>query len=83
MHDKVYYGVCLLFFYPIAAYNLPIQVLYMYSSFRLLRVESGDSSQAEKGRTACKAEQIHKMTTIFSEFAQLCKQLPIWPKIDN
>ena len=38
----------------------------MCSSFWLLRVESGDFSQAEKERTACKAEQIHKMTTIFT-----------------
>ena len=37
----------------------------MSSSFWLLRVESHDFSQAEKERTACKAEQIHKLTTIF------------------
>ena len=30
-------------------------------------VESRDFSQAEKDRTACKAEQIHKMTTIFTK----------------
>ena len=55
----------------------------MSSSFWLFRVESRDFSQAEKERTACNAEQIHKMTTIFtqngpklsfSEFAELCKQ---------
>ena len=39
----------------------------MTSSFWLLRVESRDFSQAEKERNACKAEQIHKMTTIFSQ----------------
>ena len=39
----------------------------MPSSFWLLGVESRDFSQAEKDRTACKAEQIHKMTTIFTE----------------
>jgi hypothetical protein len=35
----------------------------MSSSFWLLGVESRDFSHAEKERTACKAEQIHKMTT--------------------
>ena len=34
----------------------------MSPSFWLLRVES-----REKERTACKAEQIHKMTTIFTQ----------------
>ena len=34
-----------------------IQVLYMSSSFGLLRVESPDFSQVEKERTTCKAEQ--------------------------
>ena len=38
----------------------------MSSSFWLLGVESPDFSQAEKERTACKAGQIHKMTTIFT-----------------
>jgi hypothetical protein len=38
-----------------------------YTSFWLLRVESHDFSQAEKERTACKYEQIHKMTTIFTQ----------------
>ena len=33
----------------------------------LLGVESRDFSHAEKERTACKAEQIHKMTTIFPQ----------------
>ena len=37
----------------------------MSSSFGLLGVESRDFSQAEKGITPSKAEQIHKMTTIF------------------
>ena len=35
------------------------------SSFWLLGVESSDFSHAEKERTACKDEQVHKMTTIF------------------
>ena len=39
----------------------------MSSSLWLLRVESCDFSQAEKERTACKAEQIHKMTTSFTQ----------------
>ena len=57
-------------------------VLNMSSTFWLLLVESRDFSQAEKERTACKAEQIRKMTTIFTQhrprlsckFAQFCKQ---------
>ena len=39
----------------------------MTSSFWLLGVESRDFSQAERERTACKAEQIHKITPIFSQ----------------
>ena len=39
----------------------------MPSSFWLLQVESRDFSQAENERTACKAEQIHKMTTFFTQ----------------
>ena len=42
-------------------------VLYMSFSFWLLGVESRDFSQAEKATTACKAEQIHKMMTIFTQ----------------
>ena len=37
------------------------------SSFWLLAVELRDLSQAEKEITACKAEQIHKMTPIFTQ----------------
>ena len=40
---------------------------YMSSSFWLLEVESRDFSHAEKKRTACKDDQIHKMTTIFTQ----------------
>ena len=39
----------------------------MSSSFWLLGVESHDFSQAEKVRTACKDQYIHKMTTIFTQ----------------
>ena len=39
----------------------------MWSSFWLLEVESRDFSQAEKEKTASKAEQIHKMATIFTQ----------------
>ena len=39
----------------------------MFSSFWLLGVESRDFYHAEKETTACKAEQIHKMTTIFTQ----------------
>jgi hypothetical protein len=42
-------------------------LLYMSSSFGLLGVESRDISHAEKETTACKAEQIHKMTSIFTQ----------------
>ena len=39
----------------------------MSCSFGLLQIESRDLSQTEKEGTACKAEQIHKMTTIFTQ----------------
>ena len=39
----------------------------MSPSFWLLGVESRNFSQAEKLRTDCKAEQIHKMTIIFTQ----------------
>ena len=39
----------------------------MYSSFWLLGVESRDFSHAKKERSASKAEQIHKMTTSFTQ----------------
>ena len=39
----------------------------MSSRFWLLQAESRDFSQAEKERSACKVEQIHKMTTIFTQ----------------
>ena len=42
-------------------------VLYMSSGFGLLGVKSRDFSQAEKERIACKAKQIHKMTTFFTQ----------------
>jgi hypothetical protein len=42
-------------------------VHYIRGSLLLLRVESHAFSQVEKERTACKAEQVHKMTTIFDE----------------
>jgi hypothetical protein len=44
-----------------------IKILYISSSFWLLRVQTRDFSLAEKKRTGCKAEQIHKMTTILSQ----------------
>ena len=46
--------------------------------FVLLGVESRDFSHAEKERTACKAEQTHKMTTIFTQNDILG---PFWLKI--
>jgi hypothetical protein len=39
----------------------------MCSKKNILAVESRDISQAEKEITACKAEQIHKMTPIFTQ----------------
>ena len=39
----------------------------MSSSFWLLGVESPDFPQPEKEGTACKAEQVDKMTTIFTQ----------------
>ena len=42
-----------------------ITTLLEHSSFS--KVESRDFSQAEKERTACKAEQIQKMTTSFTQ----------------
>ena len=50
----------------------------MWSSFWLLRVESRDFFQAEKERIAWKAEQIHKMTTIFTQNGH---RLIFWVKI--
>ena len=65
------------------------KVVYMSSCFLQLAVGSHDLSQAEKEITVCKADQIHKKTSIllkmtispdyfelsFCKFAQLCKQL--------
>ena len=42
-------------------------------TFWLLKVESCSFSQADKERTACKAVQIHKMTTIFTQNDNLGK----------
>jgi hypothetical protein len=39
----------------------------MFSSFWLLGVESRDFSHAEREKTACKDEQIHKMTSVFTQ----------------
>ena len=41
--------------------------LILCSKKKILGVESHDFSQAEKEITAGKAEQIHKMTTIFTQ----------------
>ena len=46
---------------------LSTKVVYMFSSFWLLAVESHDFSQAEKKRTACKADLSHKMTYILTQ----------------
>ena len=76
---------------PALEFNIcpgPTQVVYMSSSFWLLAAGLRDLSQAEKETTACKCEQIHKLTAIWTqndhfeqkklplcEFAQLSKQL--------
>ena len=49
-------------------------VLYMFSSFWLLGVESRDFSHAEKEKNACKAEQIQKMTNIFTQMVLGCRE---------
>ena len=43
----------------------------MCSKKKILGVESRDFSQAKKERTACKAEQILKMSTIFTQYVNL------------
>ena len=50
----------------------------MFSNFWLLAVGSRDISQAEKEITACKVEQIHKLTTIFTQKDNLG---PFWMKV--
>ena len=50
----------------------------MSSRFWLLGVESCDFSQAEKEITACKVEEIHKMTPIFTQNDNIG---PFWVKI--
>ena len=44
-----------------------LQFSSVFFSFLQLAVGSRDLSQAEKEITLCKAEQIHKMTTIFTQ----------------
>ena len=58
--------------------NFVTKVLCMSSSFWLLGVESRDFSQAENERTACKAEQVSKMTTIFTQNGP---RLSFWVKM--
>ena len=50
-----------------------MKVFYISSSFWLVGVESRDFSHADKERTACKDEQIHKMTTIFTQKVTSCR----------
>ena len=42
-------------------------LLILCSKMKILWVESRDFSQAEKDITTCKAKQIHKMTSIFTQ----------------
>jgi hypothetical protein len=53
--------------YSCSAVKVQFCVIYMSFSFWLLEVEPRDSSHAKKERNAYKAEQIHKMTTIFTQ----------------
>ena len=46
-------------------------VVYTSFSFWLLTLGSRDLSQTKKDITACKAEQIHKVTTIFTQNGNL------------
>ena len=71
----------------------------MCSKKKFLALESRDLSRAEKEKSACKADQIHKMTTIFPhndtkgylerkqlsfcEFAQLSNQSFLFGKEDT
>ena len=51
-----------LWFYSFLTVN---KVVYICSSFWLLAVVSRDLSPAKKETTACKADQIHEMATLF------------------
>ena len=55
----------------IFCFDFQVHKYKMFSSFWLLRVESRDFSRAEKERTACRAEKIHKMKTIFTQKGNL------------
>ena len=50
-----------------------LEMGYMFFKFWLLANGSRDLSQAEKEITTCKADQIHKITTIFNQNNKL------WP----
>ena len=56
-------------------------VLYMFSSFWLLGVQSLDFSQAEKERTVCKAEQIHIIRPTHNDNYFQSRQQPRTTKI--
>jgi hypothetical protein len=47
-------------------YNSSVGLIFC-SKKKILGVESCDFSPAEKAITACKAEQIHKMTPVFTQ----------------
>ena len=47
--------------------HLKIDRALMFCSFLQLAVGSGDLSQAEKEITVCKADRIHKKTSIFTQ----------------
>ena len=44
-----------------------MSTIYICGNLILLQVDSRDFFQAEKERTPCKAEQIHKMPTFFNQ----------------
>ena len=59
-------------------FSLHTQMLYMSSSFWMLGIESRDFSCAEKKRTTCKAEQIHKITTTLFPRIVFAKTILFW-----
>ena len=67
LYNQKYHPFSDLLIRPVTDAGKLSKVLYMSSSFWLLGVESHDFSQAEHERTGCKAEQIHKLTTTFTQ----------------
>ena len=75
-HNGFFIDICMMISWGL--FFILNKVLSMSSSFWLLGVESHYFFHAEKERIACKAEQIQKMTTIFTQNDNL---EPFWLKI--